>query len=240
MKRRTSYAQLMNRYTLFAAISLAVALPAFGQQDAARTAAAIADQRAAEERDKLFNSQIQDLQRTVSRQQTDINELRNQNERLARELRDSEARHREAIGNSVTQKQLQNLVDSISKVDKNRLADRDLFIEQLKEIKKIALEKPQIVVAAPPTNIETRPDKNKDKPKDEEIPTPLDNPNGYYAYTVKPGDNLSAIVTAYNKEFKDQGKKLITIDQVKKANPKINPSNIPVGKVLQIPIPSEK
>lgn len=230
----------MNRYALFTAISLAVGTFASAQDNS--RAAAIAAQQEAAERDRLINSSIQDLQRTIARQQSDINELKNQNERLHAELRDVNAKFREAIGNTVTQKQLQALVDSITKVDRNRLSDRDLFIEQLKEIKKIAAEKPApIIVTNPAPIIETRtprvPEKEQEKEKEEPI---LDNPEGYHTYTVKPKDNLSAIVAAYNTVFKEEGRKTTTIDLVKKANPKINPNNIPVGKVLQIPIPPKK
>jgi uncharacterized protein YdiU (UPF0061 family) len=228
----------MNRYALFAALSIAAGSLTFAQ-DASSQAALIAARQEAAERDRLFNSAIENLQNTVNRQQSEINKLVNRNNEIERELRDTNAKFREALGNTVTQKQLQALIETITKVDKNRLADRDLFIEQLKEIKKIAAEKPApIVVAPPPVNIESRPDKDKTKTQDEE--PVLTNPNGYYAYTVKSKDNLTAIVAAYNTAFKEQGKASITIDQVKKANPKINPNNIPVGKVLQIPIPSDK
>src|SRR5436190_6046466 len=135
----------MNRYALFTAISLAVGTCTFAQDNSSR-AAAIAAQQEAAERDRLINSAIQDLQRTVATQQTEINRLKTRNEELSRELRDVNAKFREAIGDTVTQKQLQALVDSITKVDKNRLSDRDLFIEQLKEIKKIAAAKPAPVI----------------------------------------------------------------------------------------------
>jgi hypothetical protein len=228
----------MNRYALLAAIwFLGISIFA---QDAASRAAAIAAQQEAAERDRLINSAIQDLQRTVARQQSDINDLKNRNESLVRQMNDMNAKFREALGSTVTQKQLEKLVESLKEVDRNRLSDRNLFIEQIKQIKDIASRPAPapIIITNTVTRVEPRIEKEKEKEKEDE--PVLTNPNGYYSYTVKPKDNLSAIVAAYNAEFKKDGKATITIDQVKKANPKINPNNIPVGKTLQIPIPSDK
>ncbi len=230
----------MNRYALFTAILLALGnlSPA---QDASSRAAAIAAQQEAAERDRLLNNSIQDLQRTVANQQSEINRLKSRNEDLVHQMNEMNVKFREALGSTVTQKQLERLVDSLKEVDRNRIADRNLFIEQIKQIKEIA-SKP----AAPPivvtnfvrTRYEPPIEKEKEKEKEEDqIPS---NPNGYYSYTVKKGDYLSTIVAAYNAEFKKDGKPQITIDQVKKANPGMNPNNIPVGRNLKIPIPSDK
>ena len=230
----------MNRYALFTAILLALGNLTIAQDP--NRASAIADRQAAEERDRLFNSAIERMDRTIAAQQSEINRLKTRNEDLQREINDVNAKFREAIGNTVTQKQLQALVDSIMKVDKNRLADRDLFIEQLKEIKKIAAEKPApIIVTNPAPIVETR-TRNGDKEKEkEEETTPIqDNPDGYHQYTIKPKDNLSAILSAYNAVFKEEGRKTITLEQLKKANPKLNPNNIQVGRVVQVPIPPKK
>src|SRR5687768_13753460 len=153
----------MNRYALFTAISLAVGTLTFGQDPASR-AGAIADRQAAEERDRIFRNDIENLQRTISSQQSEINRLKTRNEELSRELRDVNNKFREAIGDTVTQKQLQALVDSITKVDKNRLSDRELFIEQLKEIKKIAAEKAPLIVTNYAPAVEP-PRRNGDKEK---------------------------------------------------------------------------
>jgi len=228
----------MNRYALFTAISLALGTITFAQDPAAR-AAAIAAQQEAAERDRLINSAIQDLQRTISNQQSDINRLKTRNEELSREIRDVNVKFREAIGEAATQKQLQALVDSITKVDKNRLSDRDLFLEQLKEIKKIAAEKPApVIITNPAPVVEPRPQRTPDR--EEEVEPIRDNPDGYHQYTIKPGDSLIAILSAYNTVYKEEGRKTITLNDLKKANPKVNPNNIPVGKVIQIPIPAKK
>jgi len=230
----------MNRYALFTAISLAVGTVTFAQ-DASARAAAIAAQQEQAERDRIIRSDLENLQRTISTQQTEINRLKTRNEELSRELRDVNVKFREAIGETVTQKQLQALVDSITKVDKNRISDRDLFIEQLKEIKKIAAEKPApVIITNPAPVVEPRTPRVPEKEKEEDVEPIRDNPDGYHQYTIKPGDSLIAILGAYNGVYKEEGRKTITLEQLKKANPKVNPNNIPVGKVIQIPIPAKK
>jgi uncharacterized protein YdiU (UPF0061 family) len=228
----------MNRYALLFSICAALGISTLAQ--APDRAAILAAQQEAAERDRLIMNRFDELQRTISTQQSDVNRLKTANENLVRRINDMEAKFREAIGTTVTQKQLEKLVESLKKVDENRLSDRNLFIEQLKDIKKVASEKPApIIITNTPPPVDT-PRRSREKDKTEDEPAPLTNPNGYYQYTVQPKDNLSAIVSAYNAEFKNQGKAAITIDMVKKANPKINPNNIPVGKVLQIPIPADK
>jgi hypothetical protein len=64
----------------------------------------------------------------------------------------------------------------------------------------------------------------------------------YYPYKIKSGDSLTRIIGAYNSQLKEKGmnKAPITLDMVKKANPKLNPNNLPVGREIKIPIPPDK
>ena len=57
---------------------------------------------------------------------------------------------------------------------------------------------------------------------------------------MQKGDTLSGIISAYNAELKKAGKPSITLEQVKKANPKMNPDRVPVGREILIPVPQGK
>jgi hypothetical protein len=57
---------------------------------------------------------------------------------------------------------------------------------------------------------------------------------------VKDGQRLSDIVKEYNGALKEQGRPSITIEQVKRSNPKMNPNKILVGQEILLPVPDKK
>jgi hypothetical protein len=58
---------------------------------------------------------------------------------------------------------------------------------------------------------------------------------------VVSGETISTIVIAYNAVLKKQGyKKMITTKSVLNANPGLDPTKMPVGRILIIPDPSLK
>jgi hypothetical protein len=228
----------MNRFVLLTAAGLVAGTATFAQDNSA--AAAIAARQEAAERDRLFTTQIDELRQTIIRQQRDLNRLANENSDLQRQINESERKFREAQGNAVTRKDLEKVVEQLRKVDDNRLADKNLIIEQIKKVAEIAATKPAPIIVTPPPAA-TPPEKvEKQKDPDEEK-QPLTNPNGYFTYKIKSGDNLTSIIAAFNAELKEKGKTgKITLDQVRKANPKVNPNNIPVGREILIPVPPDK
>jgi nucleoid-associated protein YgaU len=59
-----------------------------------------------------------------------------------------------------------------------------------------------------------------------------------FSYTIQEGDSLSAILKAYNADFKSKGWKTITFKQTKEANPSIEDWNrLRVGQKIIIPQP---
>lgn len=55
-------------------------------------------------------------------------------------------------------------------------------------------------------------------------------PSGFYSYTIEPGDTLSKIAMKYQDRVPG-----LTWQQIKAANPGINPNNLRVGQVIRVP-----
>lgn len=114
--------------------------------------------------------------------------------------------------------ELRRLAEAVRELDRKREDDKRLILE---EIKKLA-QTPVV----PPTREPSRP-----APKD----TPPAGPAKGYTYTIKPGDTLSAIAQAYARS----GVK-VTVDDITKANPNLNPNRLLPGQEVFIPDPNLK
>jgi hypothetical protein len=209
----------------------------------AQDATHLAAQREAEERDRRMSSAMEELRQANLVQQRRINELITENGRLQRQVTDIENRFRNSQVGAVTRDDLRKVYDKMSEIEKARQADKAVIIEQINKIAELAAKAPKVIevpAPVPSPKIESKPPKSEPKPEKEPEAGPPDNPGGYYTYTVKSGDRLMAVIKAYNDELKDKNKKPITLDQVRKANPKINPNNLQVGKEILIPVPPDK
>ena len=223
----------MYRYIILAALVFASA------NLLAQDAAALAAQREAEERERRMTAAITRLEEANQAQQKRIEELFRENGNLRREVVAMENRFKNSQQGAVSHADLRKIYDTIEKVEKNRQADNELVKSQFVELKKI-LDKPPVIVAPPPSD--PRPTRNIDKPRDRDEITPLpDQPEftgDYFPYTIKSGDSLLKVITAYNEALKAEGNtRKITLDMVKKANPKVNPNNLKVGAEIKIPKP---
>jgi hypothetical protein len=160
---------------------------------------------------------------------------------LRRQLVEMENRFKNSQLGVATQSDIRKVYDKMAEIEKNRQADNNLVKEQFVELKKI-LDKP----APPPVIIRepapTPPASTHEKSKEEEQPAPQEFTGDYFSYKIKSGDRLMQVIAAYNAEIKSQGKNKapITLDMVKKANPKLNPNNLPVGREIKIPIPPDR
>lgn len=233
----------MNRYLLLAVLMISAAVPAFGQDPSQNAAALAARQEAAEER-RMMTRDLDDLRQSVVQQQRRINELINENGALQRQITEMDQRNRAAQANAVSRKDLEKIVDALREVDSKRVADNNLIKDQIKEVAKIAARPaPPVIVQAPPAPApqETKTTPKEDKPENNpEDNSPPANPRGYFTYKIQSKDTLMGIINAYNAKFKEQGKATVTLEQVKKANPKLNPNKMIVGKEVLIPIPPDK
>ena len=226
----------MYRYVMLAALSIASA-NLFAQD-----AATIAAQRESEERERRMTTMIERLQESNTVQQRRINELNNDIANLRRQLVEFENRYKNAQLGAVTQSDIRKLYDTIEKVEKNRQADNELVKSQFVELKRILDKPPQVIVAPPvdkPRNRD-RADREDTKPREDvtPLPAPQDFTGDYFPYKIKEGDRLLQVIGAFNDALKAEGStKKITLDMVKKANPKMNPNNLKVGSEIKIPKP---
>lgn len=127
----------------------------------------------------------------------------------------------------VTHEELKKVYEKLQEIDQKREADKKLILDEIKELQKLIARVP----VPPPAVVRETPDAKEEK---------VEGPREYFPYTVAENDNLTAIIAAYNKKFKEDGKGLITFEQVKKANPGLNPNKLIVGRKIKIPAPDSK
>ena len=170
------------------------------------------DFRALREDYRRIQSQLEDLLAAH-------NALKKETGQLRSELRRVRAKSAERDPNAVTREDLESLAKSIREVDRKRVGDKELI---LKEIRSLINKAPAVGNKPKPPNVSAKPEK-------------------YFEHEVKSGQNITTIVIAYNAVLKKQGyKKMITKKSVLNANPGLDPTKMPVGRILIIPDPSLK
>jgi LysM repeat protein len=122
---------------------------------------------------------------------------------------------------------LKTLATQVQEIDKKRAADRELILDQIKQLGKAA------AAGAPPVKTKTKVTPLPEDPGSAGT-APATPQKGYY-YTIQSGDTLPAIAKAY----REQGVK-VTSTQILKANPGLDASKLYVGKKLFIPDPTAK
>ncbi|MBI4658836.1 MAG: LysM peptidoglycan-binding domain-containing protein [Verrucomicrobia bacterium] len=190
-----------------------------GRLCAQNTAADLAlERRANEERFTMLNARVNSLEETrelLLRKNTQLEErlksLSAEVDRLKDEKAASANRH-------VTVEDYKKLVEKLREIEQKREEDRNLILERIKDVAKISLPAATHAKTAPPAS-ET---------------------DEFYSYTVQSGDTFIAILAGFNAECEKQGLARITPDQVKKANPNLNPNKILVEQVIKIPVPPKK
>jgi peptidoglycan hydrolase CwlO-like protein len=186
------------------------------------TAAAIAARQDADERYKRVAADLQAIQSDNETLHAKIASL----EREMQALRDNQAK---PVDNSAMQGELRQLAEKIQEVDKKRMEDKGAISEEVrKSIHGLETSLSSAAAAEPPRSF-----KSKAAP----APEPPQAENGF-SYTVHEGDTLSAIVNAYNADFKSKGMKPITRKQTREANPAVNWDRLRVGQKVIIPRPS--
>jgi cell division protein FtsB len=182
-------------------------------------AAAIAAQEGAEERYKRMAADLQALQMDNESLKAKIASLEQKIDDLRQHLAAS-------ASNSGLQDDLKRLAEKIAEVDKKREADKQVISDEIR--KSIAgLEKTLAGAGAPSRSTSPRVPPVAETPPTE---------NGF-SYTIQDGDTLSAILKAYNADFKSKGWKTITFKQAKEAKPTIDWDRLRVGQKIIIPRP---
>ena len=162
--------------------------------------------------DKL-SGQIQDLTDAQAQQAKRI-------DAVEKELADLTAKvNTPQVNDSASAADLKKLADDVQEIDRKRQADRELILANLEKLGKISAG-------------DTHPRHTTSAPKTSDEPA---TPATGYEYVIKDGDTLGVIA----KAFKDKGVK-VTVSQIIKANPGMNPNALYVGKKIFIPDPSAK
>lgn len=163
-----------------------------------------------EERFKDLQARVKGLEDANVALQKKVGDL----EGLVRNLKDQLGAEQ---GKAAMQEDLRRLADKLQEVDRKRQED----------LKHVADEIARLGSTPPPSG-------NRKPPAEA---GPGSSSDDLYPYVVQPGDTLSAILTAYNAEFKKQGKKGVSLQQVIDANPGIKPNNLQAGRKIYIPKP---
>jgi LysM repeat protein len=129
-----------------------------------------------------------------------------------------------AANNSASADDLKQLAEQVQEIDKKRQEDNQKILDALEKLSKGGgFHRP------PPSESQSG---TTSGTSDSAPTTNNGGPQNGYEYTIASGDTLTAIVKAYRA----QGVK-VTLDQVLKANPGLNPKNLIVGKKIFIPAP---
>lgn len=214
----------MKRFFILLAVSLSLAGRGVLAQDAApastnTTASSIAAQEAADERHKRLAAEMEALQ-------LDNESMKAKIASLEQKIDDLRQQMAAAANNSGVQEDLKRLAENIALVDKKREEDKEAISE---EIRKSIASLGKTLAAAPVPAHAPAPKLQLESP-------PLAAEDGF-SYTIQEGDSLSAIVKAYNADFKSKGLKTITVKQAMEANPNVKWDRLRVGQKIVIPKP---
>lgn len=242
----------MNRQALLAAFfGFFAVFPVFSQD--ANQAALLAERREAEERYTRLANSLEDLRDAYAAQTRRIQQLAQENAELRQELNRQVAavdtRVRNNLAAAATREDLKTLTEKLKEVDEKREADKKLILKAMKDLEHVVANtpapQPQVIIKEVPVPSQgsrsNRPDIAPPADGKSASTTPaLDNPNGYWKYSVQKGDTFLAIMQAYNAKLKEEGKPTLTLDQLKAANPTVNPNALRVNQEIMIPIPGAK
>ncbi len=210
----------MKRFFVLSGISF-LTLAAAGQDaaPAPAPAAEIAAKQGADERYERMAADIQALQTANDALQAKLTSL-------AQQLQDLRNQQTQSAGTFATPDDLKLLAGKIEEVDKKREEDKQAIAEEIR--KSIAdLKQALAEGSAPARVIPSKPVVSTNSP---------DNGKGF-VYKIQDGDSLSAIVHAYNADFKSKGMKTISLKQAKDANPDVDWNRLRVGQKIVIPQP---
>lgn len=178
------------------------------------------------------------------------------------EIRALRSEHNRALALAVKREEMRDMVERIAEkvreVDRKREEDKKLILEEIRKLAQTpmpdfsAVRKPKDPREKEAREVkedreskntkepvketkeprETKASKETKEPQPSEPPPPVV-PQNCYEYVIKQDDTISAIVVAYQQS----GVK-VTVSQVLKANPGVNPNRLRPGQKLFIPDPA--
>ena len=185
-------------------------------QNAAADAAL--ERKANEERFTRLNATVANVLDTQEVLQQRLSELEKRLHSLGQEINKLKDDSSRANTRQVTREEFSALVEKLKEIDKKREEDKKLILETIKDLAKVPVPAP----THPKPSVETS-----------DVGETVD-------YIVKKDEFLYQIIAAYNELYAKQGRGRITLEQVKKANPDLNPNKIREGQPIRIPVPAKK
>jgi TolA-binding protein len=182
---------------------------------------------------KRMAGEVADLKDANQAHQRRIRELTMQIESLRSSLREANERHTTKLADFVTREDIKKIVDSIREVDDKREADKKLILEQIKELGKT-------LTMPTPEPSKSKNNRKNTEPKEITHEQPAAIEGEFYEYKVQKNDAFSKIVNDWNATLKERGKRTVTYDEVKRANPKVNLNKIYEGQKILLPLPEKK
>jgi len=170
--------------------------------------------------DKLAG-QVQDLLAAQEQQGKRLDDL-------AKQISDlSDKVSAPAASTSASADDLKSLATQVQEIDKKRQADRELILKQIENLAKFGGPSPGH--KSKPTVDTTATTATGDDATGPAVP------QKGYPYTIASGDTVSAIA----KAFRDKGVK-VSVSQILRSNPKLDPAKLYVGEKIFIPDPNAK
>jgi LysM repeat protein len=166
-----------------------------------------AQDAATEERLNKLSAQVQDLVEAKDAQNRKIDELNRAVQSLQQQVN-------KPNGSYASADDVKHLADKLQEVDRKRIEDNERIAATLKDLGKTIK-----VASAPPV-------------KPPPVEPVSDVPSKGYEYTIRSGDTLSTIVSAYrDKDIR------VSVDQILAANPGLDPAKMKIGQTIFIPKP---
>jgi vacuolar-type H+-ATPase subunit I/STV1 len=189
---------------------------------------------------KRLIGRVQDLEEGALVYRRKIEDLTVQLEGMRSALREANENSSRKMAETVNRDDLKRLTEKLQEVDQKREADKRLILE---EIEKLPAKLVKTIPSAPPpwngSNSKSNRTERTEKTEDKK-PTGDSKNEMFFTHKVERNENLSDIINAYNAELKKEGKGQVTLESVRKANPKININKIYVGQEILIPVPPDK
>jgi hypothetical protein len=179
----------------------------------------VADREVAEERFRILQSSVEDLLAAQMNQQRRIDALEQTLLRLS-----AEVRSKPGEAQLVSRREFEELGKAIQEVDRKREADRRQILDQIEELGRSLTAALRESRPSPPVRV---------SPPESRAGSTT--PTEGAEHVVQQGQTLSAIIVAYNAEWKDRGRRT-SLQLILDANPGLEPKTMAVGRKVFIPM----
>jgi LysM repeat protein len=207
------------------AVALLAGGPLLNCSTFADEATVLAALQQAEERYKALSARVEDLEVAVQSYKQQVTDLRSELDSLKDSVAQG-ANNREVSG---LKEDLDRLRQAIKEVDQRRIDDQERVTATIRELGK-DLRKTLVDTTSSGPRTVTPNTARQGNPQSS--PTKANGQETGYKYTIRSGDTLSAIVVA----LREQGI-LVTLKQVKDANPNVQWTRLKIGQEIFIPAP---